>query len=145
MSAEEAYSPQRGAVQRKICFSGRNCGQMNRSQKCVSSVAGSGFDASVGDSASARLSRRTGLARTLHKLANFAALAFLDLPFSLLVSRSDELSVNKDMVADVDGVRDGLAEAAGTLRELSLSLPLPVQSLGLVHAGKRPSCAYDQE
>src|SRR6266404_9582112 len=36
----------------------------------------------TGTSASARLNRRTELARTLQKIANFAAFAFLDLPFS---------------------------------------------------------------
>lgn len=36
----------------------------------------------AGVSASARLNRRTELARTLQKTVTFAALAFLDLPFS---------------------------------------------------------------
>src|SRR5260370_42619750 len=46
------------------------------------SEAGSAADAAAGTSASARLSRRTGFARTLEKIANFAALPILGLPFS---------------------------------------------------------------
>lgn len=57
---------------------------LHRCQKGASpvSVPASVFAAAVGASASARLSRRTEFARTLQKIANFAALAFLDLPFS---------------------------------------------------------------
>jgi hypothetical protein len=51
-------------------------------QNGASSEAGSGADACAGTSASARLNRRTELARTLQKIANFQAFAFLDLPFS---------------------------------------------------------------
>src|SRR5579885_1737149 len=51
-------------------------------QNGASSDAGSEFAAATGLSASARLRRRTEFARTLQKMANFAALAFFDLPFS---------------------------------------------------------------
>jgi hypothetical protein len=114
-------------------------------QNEASSRVGSGADACASTCAPARLNLRTELARTLGEDREVRGLRFPALAVLALAVRANELSVNKDMVADVDGVRDGLAEAAGTLRELSLSLPLPVQSLGLVHAGKRPSCAYDQE
>ena len=46
------------------------------------SVPASALGTAVGTSASARLSLRTELARTLQKTVTFAALAFLDLPFS---------------------------------------------------------------
>src|SRR5260221_7474037 len=51
-------------------------------QNGASSDRGSG-GAAAGTSASARLSRRTELARTLQKMVTFAPLAFFDLPFSL--------------------------------------------------------------
>jgi hypothetical protein len=51
-------------------------------QNAACSEGGSGAGTCGGTSASARFKRRTELARTLQKIANFAAFAFLDLPFS---------------------------------------------------------------
>jgi hypothetical protein len=48
----------------------------------ASSEAGSGADACASTCAPARRNLRTELARTLEKIAKFAACAFLDLPFS---------------------------------------------------------------
>jgi len=60
----------------------RRAREFSQFQNGTSSDAGSGAAVCAGASASARLNRRTEFARTLQKMANFAAFAFLDLPFS---------------------------------------------------------------
>ena len=94
-TAAEAYPAQFSVRVTRFVFPGRNAGQtkrpsglsrrafLRRNQYGASpdSAPGSAPGA-AGTSASARLSLRTEFARTLQKMLNCAALAFLDLPFS---------------------------------------------------------------
>ena len=103
----------------------------NSLQNGGSSDARSEGAVAAGLSASARLRRRTEFARTLQKVAKLRALRFLGLAALVCVFRADELSVNKDMVALPERLRDGFAEAVEghdavpTGFRLPLVVPLP--------------------
>ena len=75
----------------------------------------SGADACAGASLSARL-----------RVRRFGAFALLGLAVLALVLRADELSVNEDMVALVERVRDGLAEAVERDDAVPLGFGLPL-------------------
>ena|SRR5215510_10451326 len=88
----------------------------------ASSEAGSGAAVCTGASA---LNRRTELVQHAPENGELRSPRLLGLAVLAFVLRADELSVNQDMVAFVERLHDGLAEAVGGLPDATrLSRPI---------------------